>query len=177
MQSNKMANLDTAAAAGELDDESPKEVGIRGGPARAPVRTGDGGFFRQYKGEQGKWTRVGTFVGLLALIAWGGKVVWDLLSPFQGDEAWRLLITTGIPILFMVALAALAWWVSFANRRASDFMIATEGEMKKVSWSTKREVIGSTKVVIFLVLLIALMLFLVDAAFQFLFSSIGVLKT
>ena len=56
-------------------------------------------------------------------------------------------------------------------------MIATEGEMKKVSWSTKREIIGSTKVVILFTFLMAGLLFLVDSAFQLLFSSIGVLQT
>jgi preprotein translocase subunit SecE len=56
-------------------------------------------------------------------------------------------------------------------------MIATEGEMKKVSWSTKNEIIGSTKVVIMFTVLLALVLFVVDLAFQTMFSSIGVLKT
>ncbi len=55
-------------------------------------------------------------------------------------------------------------------------MIATEGEMKKVSWSTRRELLGSTKVVIALTVLMAVLLFVVDLMFQSLFSSIGVLK-
>ena len=58
----------------------------------------------------------------------------------------------------------------------SDFMIATEGEMKKVNWSTRREIIGSTKVVILFTVLLALLLFVVDLSFQALFSWIGVLK-
>jgi preprotein translocase subunit SecE len=63
------------------------------------------------------------------------------------------------------------------NRKSSDFMIATEGEMKKVSWSSRREVIGSTKVVILFTIALACFLFVVDLAFQTLFSAIGVLKT
>jgi preprotein translocase SecE subunit len=45
-----------------------------------------------------------------------------------------------------------------------------------VSWSTKNEVVGSTKVVILFTLLLAALLFVVDLAFQGFFSMIGVLK-
>jgi len=131
---------------------------------------------KQYKPELGRATRIGTFMGVGAMIAWGTVFLNSRLSVYQGDEAWRLLITPGIPILLAVALGAAAWWLTFVNRPSSDFMIATEGEMKKVSWSTRREIIGSTKVVILFTVLLALYLFVVDVAFQFLFTSIGVLK-
>ena len=55
-------------------------------------------------------------------------------------------------------------------------MIATEGEMKKVSWSTRQEIIGSTKVVIFTTIFLAMLLFLVDLCFMKFFQFIGVLK-
>ena len=48
--------------------------------------------------------------------------------------------------------------------------------VKKVNWSTKREVIGSTKVVILFTFLMAAMLFAVDLIFQNFFNWIGVLK-
>jgi preprotein translocase subunit SecE len=60
--------------------------------------------------------------------------------------------------------------------RMADFMIATEGEMKKVSWSSKREVIGSTKVVIFTTFALALILFAVDIIFKNFFQTINVLR-
>ena len=71
---------------------------------------------------------------------------------------------------------AVLWWVTYTSRKSGDFMIATEGEMKKVSWSTRREIIGSTKVVILFTILFAVYLFVVDVVCVFLFSSIGVLK-
>jgi len=135
-----------------------------------------GGVLTKYKPELGRATRVGTFAALLALIAWGWIFLRDRLSVYQGDETWRLLITEGLPIVVFVALAAGAWWVTMVNHKSSDFMIATEGEMKKVNWSTRREVIGSTKVVILFTFLLALYLFAVDVAFQALFTVIGVLK-
>jgi len=144
---------------------------------RPAKRRPERGVFKQYKPEQGKWTRLGTFVGLLAIVAWGAKFLYDRLQVYEGDEAWRLLITTGIPIAFMVVLGTLSWWLAYSSRKSSDFMIATEGEMKKVSWSTKNEIIGSTKVVIMFTVLLAVVLFVVDLLFQTMFSSIGVLKT
>jgi preprotein translocase subunit SecE len=145
-----------------------------GGGAPSP-RPG-GGMFRQYKPEMGRYTRTGTFIGLLALIVWGAVFLDSRLSVYEGTEFWRLLITPGISIAVAVILSALAWRYTFAHPRSSDFMIATEGEMKKVSWSTRREIIGSTKVVILFTVLMAAYLFVVDLVFQGLFSAVGVLK-
>lgn len=136
----------------------------------------DGGWLKQYKPDQGKYTRTGTLLGLGLLIVWGAWAFNDRMVVYEGDEAWRLLITPGIAILLMVVLGVLAWQVSFVGRKSSDFMIGTEGEMKKVSWSSKREVIGSTKVVIVFTILLAVMLATVDLLFTFVFKSIGVLK-
>jgi len=145
---------------------------------RPVPRSREGRLFKQYKPDQGKRTRVGTFIGVGAIIAWGTKFIYDRLQVYEGgEEVWRLLVTNGIPILFAVVFGAIAWRIVFGHRAAGDFLIATEGEMKKVSWSTRREIIGSTKVVIMFTILMALLLFLVDLFFQFLFSNIGVLKT
>jgi preprotein translocase subunit SecE len=147
------------------------------GPAPAAPKRGERSLFKHYKPEQGKTTRVGTFVGVGGVIAWGAKFLYDRLQLYAGDAWWQLLITTGIPILFVVVAGAVAWWFLFAHRATSDFLIATEGEMKKVSWSSRREIIGSTKVVIMFTVLLAALLFVVDLFFQFVFSGIGVLKT
>lgn len=144
---------------------------------RPPERPGShAGFLTHYKPEQGKATRTGTFVGLGLLVLWGAYFVWDRLQVYEGDEVWQLLVTVGIPAAVAVVFGALAWRVSYVTRKSSDFMIATEGEMKKVSWSSKREVIGSTKVVIVFTILMAIVLFLVDMGFQTLFRAMGVLK-
>ena len=164
-----MSQGNTTAIGGEFEDQ-------RREPAPPEPRGPGGGLFKQYKPEQGKWTRLGTFVGLAAIVAWGGKFLYDRLQVYQGDLWWQLLISTGIPIAFMVVLGIVSWWLAYGNRGSSDFMIATEGEMKKVSWSTRREIIGSTKVVILFTFLMALTLFIVDFGFQQFFHWIGVLK-
>jgi len=161
------------------DDEGSRHgppSGGDGGYRAEPPASGARGFFQQYKAEQGKSIRWGTLACAGALIAWGAMFLYEQLQVYEGDEAWRLLITRGIPIAFGVGLFALAWRDAFVSRPSSDFMIATGGEMKKVSWSSKREIIGSTKVVILFTVLMALFLFLVDLAFQTMFSGMGILK-
>ena len=56
-----------------------------------------------------------------------------------------------------------------------DFLIATDSEMKKVNWTTRAELIGSTKVVIFFMMIIAAVLFLIDVLFGYVFYWFGVL--
>ena len=159
------------------DEVSPAETGSgRRQPPRRTARGGSDGFFSAYKPEQGKTTRTATLVAALALVAWGAYFIYDRLQIYQGDDWWRLLITYGIPLAFLVGLGAIAWRYSFGHPKTGDFMIATEGEMKKVSWSSRREIVGSTKVVILFTLAMALYLFAVDIGFQKFFQWIGVLK-
>jgi len=57
-----------------------------------------------------------------------------------------------------------------------DFLIATDSEMKKVNWTSRKELIGSTKIVVIFMLLIAFFLFSVDWIFHLLFYLVHVLK-
>lgn len=77
-------------------------------------------------------------------------------------------------ILFIGAILIL--WLCYTNKRTSEFLIATEGEMKKVNWSSRREVFGSTWVVIAISVIIATILFVTDLLFQFLSREAGLLQ-
>ena len=145
-------------------------------PRSVQARGTGGGFFEVYKRGQGYWTRVGTAVGGGLIILAGAAYVDDRLSIFRTDDVWTLYLQHGVPVLMIVGLGLLLYWLVGANRKCCDFMIATEGEMKKVSWSTKRELIVSTKVVIVATLSMGFMLFVVDLIFMLFFSSIGVLR-
>jgi preprotein translocase SecE subunit len=48
--------------------------------------------------------------------------------------------------------------------------------MKKVNWTSRKDLIGSTKVVIFFMFLISAVLFAIDIVFGFFFYWISVLK-
>jgi preprotein translocase subunit SecE len=58
----------------------------------------------------------------------------------------------------------------------ADFLIATDSEMKKVNWTSRKDLIGSTRVVIAFMFLIAFFLFAVDVIFGYFFYLIDVLK-
>ena len=157
---------------GKTPDARPKE-----GPVGSPK-----GFFDRYKPEQGPHLRNGSAIGAGFLAAWCAKFVHESLlvyrtAPDGGEPAaWRLLIVYGIPVVVAVGLALSIYWLIYRRRGSSDFLIATEGEMKKVSWSSRKEIIGATKVVIAFTLILAFLLGAVDFLFMTFFRWIGVLK-
>jgi preprotein translocase subunit SecE len=122
-----------------------------------------------YKRAQGKYTRVTTVLAVLVLSAWGCFALAGKLDGYLQS----VYLAYGIPLLLFVLLGWVSFW--FVNRpRSADFLIATEGEMKKVSWSSRKEVIGSTKVVIVTTFILAALLFLVDFVFATMFKVMGV---
>ena len=54
----------------------------------------------------------------------------------------------------------------------ADFMISAEGEMKKVSWSSRREIAVSTAIVISVVVLMAVFIGAVDLGFYMFFNRV-----
>jgi preprotein translocase subunit SecE len=147
-------------------------VRTKAGPRKAE------GLFQVYKPGQGYYTRMGTGVFFGVLILWAAHFTWEQLAVLQisGGSGWRLYARYGVPVGVLAGLGLLLYYVVGVNRRAIDFFIATEGEMKKVSWSSKKEVVGSTKVVIVTTVLLGIFLFFVDIAFQLFFAWIDVLR-
>lgn len=107
--------------------------------------------------------------GFNATIGEGGSImpipVVDLLY-VQG-------IIAGIALLIG---AVVVFYLTGSRPSSCEFLIATDGEMKKVNWSTRREVFGSTWVVIVASFMIAAILYVVDMGFQWFFVSIEVLQ-
>jgi preprotein translocase SecE subunit len=89
----------------------------------------------------------------------------------------RLYLQAGIAGLLLLTGAGLAYYLAGVKASTVDFLIATDNEMKKVNWSTRREILGSTYVVVSACLLIALFLFLIDYAFSHFFMAIDVLRS
>lgn len=131
--------------------------------------------FELYKTGQGYWTRVVTAIGAGVLVAAG--VYWlvnDVIGTWQIPG--RLYVQAGVA----VAVIAVFGWIVYryvgTNPRSCDFLIATEGEMKKVNWPSRREVVGATWIVICCVFLLAVLLFLADLLFASFFRYINVLQ-
>jgi preprotein translocase subunit SecE len=119
-----------------------------------------------YKRSQGKNSRLWTSMVLLLIVAVG---CWRLHLKLQvQDNVWvHTLVPAGVCALF----AALIYWLS--NKPViADFLIAAEGEIKKVSWSSRKEIMNSTLIVISVVAIMATGLGLVDLGFRLFFSEI-----
>ena len=122
-----------------------------------------------YKRGQGRYSRVITFVAVMVIALGGAAALSDKLSAYVAP-----MIQYGVPALVLVVLGLFMFWM--VNRpKSADFLIATEGEMKKVAWSSKKEIIGSTKVVIVATFMMAGILYAVDTLFAVLFREIGVM--
>jgi preprotein translocase subunit SecE len=122
-----------------------------------------------YKRGQGRYARTITFVAAM-VIALGGAVALSRKLEGYAPPVFQF----GLPALLLVVAGLFMFWM--VNRaKSADFLIATEGEMKKVSWSSRKEIVGSTKVVIVATFIMAGILYAVDAGFALLFTVMGVM--
>ena len=128
-----------------------------------------------YKKGQGYYTRLCTTIAYALLVAMGA--LW-LAQQFQG-------VQLGFPAIYAQASAAviliavfglLGYWLIGKKPKTVDFLVATEGEMKKVNWSTRREVVGSTFIVIVISAFIAALCMVFDFVFAWFFTLIDVLE-
>lgn len=125
-----------------------------------------------YKKGQGKYTRLCSAFGLAIFAVLGS---WRLYVSLDASSLWgmsnraHLWVSTMVPVGLFVVLALVIVWL--ANKPSlADFMIASEGEMKKVSWSSKQEIFVSTVVVIVVVVVMAVLLGITDLGFQAFFG-------
>lgn len=147
-----------------------------------------------YKKSQGLRVRRGTILGILGLACAGIWRLWEHKSlvygvaegwnnwyvrlPFTEDQFVILLrdVRFTVPILFTVG----AFWLAYrlVNFPAfADFLIATEAEMNKVSWTSRKRLVQDTMVVLVTVILMTVFLFVVDIVWGFLLTKVGVLKS
>jgi preprotein translocase SecE subunit len=97
-------------------------------------------------------------------------------EPIQYDE--RVLLPH-MAYTLPVILAALALWFSWRVVNVptfADFLIATEAELNKVSWTTRKRLWQDTIVVLSTVILMAVFLFAADVAWSKILTAIGVLQ-
>jgi preprotein translocase SecE subunit len=177
----------SAAAADPDDDDVPATVVVKSGKPAKPIAVAPKGpgFFTIYKRGQGKWTRLGTVfaaaaLGLLtAYNLYVGIAAYLPVNDPQHPEnhsadLYRRLLFAGC-VAFLVLFGLLTFWLTNKPRNA-DFMIATDSEMKKVNWTTKGELLGSTRVVVLFLFFVATFLFVVDLLFAKFFHLIRVLQ-
>lgn len=107
----------------------------------------------------------------------GGTLSGEINGGAVSKRAFEpIYIQAGAVGLVMLIGSILAYRFAGTKEGSVEFLIATDGEMKKVNWSTRKNVIDSTIVVILWAFLIAGGLFLVDLAFSNFFKLIGILQ-
>ena len=120
-----------------------------------------------YKRGQGKYTRLCSAFGA-AIIAGLGCL--RLYTKLQATDI-GLWAETMVPAGLFVCLCLLIFLL--VNKPTiAGFMIAAEGEMKKVSWSSKKEIAVSTFIVIVVVIFMAFLLGVTDLGFQMFFDRL-----
>jgi preprotein translocase subunit SecE len=157
----------------EVSAQKPSKPGKAGTGARRP------GVFAQflanlvhtglYKPMQGRHARLYTGLGLGLIVLAGAYQV------SQASLEYAPLLRFGLPVAF----AAILGWIVLRLIHFppfADFLIATEAEMNKVSWTTKDDLIRATTVVLTSVVMMALFLFIVDRLWTLILQLIGVLQ-
>ena len=132
--------------------------------------------FTIYKSGQGYYTRLISAISGGVVVAIGCYLLWQKLGAVDIASAnVRLLVQVLVPLAVFAVLGWLIYWT--VNKPVvADFMISAEGEMKKVSWSSRKEIGVSTVVVISVVIAMSGLMAATDVFFQVFFRAIGVLK-
>jgi preprotein translocase subunit SecE len=171
---NSMAEEESDDRANDAPEEREEKASYRA-PASSETVREHGGFFHIYKSGQGYWTRMGTVAGAGIIILLIANFFYTNLRAWSTTLHDHGGVLIGVITAMVVGLSALAFWIMNKPSNA-DFLIATDSEMKKVNWTSRRELIGSTKIVIIFVVLISVILFIIDILFGYLFYFLDVLK-
>lgn len=127
-----------------------------------------------YKKGQGYWTRLVSGLGWGTLIAALG--LWFFQQFAAIDPAYAIYAQVGSVLAIMLGLGLLLTYHVLFKPKSCEFLIATEGEMKKVNWPSQSEVIGSTWIVVMCIVAFALVLFISDLIWSTLYWIMGVLE-
>jgi preprotein translocase subunit SecE len=122
-----------------------------------------------YKPMQGRHARIYTAVGLGFVVGLG---LWRLVDSYKESSiATRFGVPTLLALVFGWLIFRLVQFQPFV-----EFLIATEAEMNKVSWTSREDLYRATTVVLVTVSIVAVFLFGVDWIWANLLQFLGVLK-
>ena len=128
-----------------------------------------------YKSGQGYWVRLMSAISFGVILVLGLNWLWGWLKTISFGELETAYVQVATTLVLGTIFGGLGYYLIGSKRRTVEFFIATEGEMKKVNWSTKKELQRSTWAVIGLTLLLAFYCFVLDRIFYILFWWMGVL--
>ncbi|MBI4566446.1 MAG: preprotein translocase subunit SecE [Planctomycetes bacterium] len=144
------------------------------------------GLLAYSKPGQGRWVRACAYLGFAALAMAAAVTLFaapGLKSGWYGEvPLWSTAVFGKTfelrPIFFpsaTVFLGAVIGFHIFVNRdKVSDFLVETQGELRKVSWPAKREWVGSTVVVVILITFVALFLHFADVGLSWIMQKLKI---
>jgi preprotein translocase subunit SecE len=128
--------------------------------------------FEIFKRGQGRYTRLGSGFGWGIIAALGCLALYRQLSTIDfRNQRVGMWVTTMAPVGVFVVLGILIFWL-LNKPSVANFMIDAEGEMKKVSWSSRKEIAVSTVVVISVVIILGVFLGVADLVFSMFFTDV-----
>lgn len=137
-----------------------------------------------YKRTQGLRVRRGTMLAVLAIAATG---IWTLSLEYASNWEITLPYADGAKVLLLrdarftvpLLLAVVSLWLAYRLVHFpafADFLIATEAELNKVSWATRKRLVQDTIVVLTTVVLVTAFIFFVDIFWGWSLEKVGVIQ-
>ncbi len=117
-------------------------------------------------------------VGRIEVVGEGGQSVFRaaVLRSEPIPTFDKAYVQLGVASVVMLTGLVLAFLYVGAKPKPVDFLIATDGEMKKVNWGTRKLIIDSTRVVIAATFIIAAFIFVADTVLSQGMQFVGVLQ-
>lgn len=133
----------------------------------------------------GRAVRTTAYASIAALVAYGAYALY--MAPSLQSPWWRAIAgplsvfgkeANLRPILFPAATAFFSVmtvvFLLLNQPKWSEFLIETEGEIKKVSWPARKEYVGSAMIVVLVVAIVSGFLHFVDMGLSELMKKLGV---
>lgn len=130
-----------------------------------------------YKSGQGYWTRIMSACGFGLLTLLGAVWLYRQIYERGGAGVTVQYVAFASALAFALIGGILIYWYCGIKQRTVDFLVATEGEMKKVNWSTRREIVGSTVLVLLISFVLAAVCALLDVVWAAAMTGLGVLQS
>jgi preprotein translocase SecE subunit len=108
--------------------------------------------------KKGQGTAARGLAGVVAVLL-GTWAAYQMYATLQGSH--DVVRVVGTAIVAGVFVGAPVYLILF-QRQVVDILIETQQEMRKVAWSSRAEVIGSTIVVLVTVVILAVYIFVTD---------------
>ncbi len=108
----------------------------------------------------------------------GPGSLWNAqIAQAQGIPAFQIVYVQSVTAIVILLVGGVIVYLFVGHKPVTaEFLIATDGEMRKVNWSTKKIILDSTYVVIAAAVLIAAFIFLWDVLISNFFKVINVVR-